>query len=149
MLSELLSNDAVIAGAISFLIAQFLKPFVNFLRVKEWDWVLLVQSGGMPSSHSSMITAVAISIGLWQGFDTGAFAVALAMMMIVTYDAANVRWQSGLHAQRINQLIRGVFSGEPITDQVLKEVIGHTPSQVFIGILLGIVIACIVHFFVG
>ena len=110
MLSELLSNDAVIAGAISFLIAQFLKPFVNFLRVKEWDWVLLVQSGGMPSSHSSMITAVAISIGLWRGFDTGAFAVALAMMMIVTYDAANVRWQSGLHAQRINQLIRGVFS---------------------------------------
>jgi acid phosphatase family membrane protein YuiD len=71
----------------------------------------------------------------------------MGMVVIVTYDAANVRWQSGLQAQRINQLIRDVFSGQPISDQLLKEVIGHTPLQVIAGILLGIVISIIFHMF--
>ena len=67
-------------------------------------------------------------------------------MVIVTYDSANVRWQSGLHAQKINQLLRDVFSGQPINDQLLKEVIGHTPRQVYIGVILGILVALAVDF---
>lgn len=145
--SELLQNEALIAGTISLLIAQLLKPIIQFLKTREWDWFQLIQSGGMPSSHSSLVTSLALSTGLWKGFNSASFSLAMGMVVIVTYDAANVRWQSGLQAQRINQLIRDVFSGQPITDQLLKEVIGHTPLQVIAGILLGIVVSIVFHLF--
>lgn len=144
---ELLQNEALIAGTISLLIAQLLKPIIQFLKTREWDWFQLIQSGGMPSSHSSLVTSLALSAGLWKGFNSASFSLAMGMAVIVTYDAANVRWQSGLQAQRINQLVRDVFSGQPITDQLLKEVIGHTPLQVIGGILLGIVVSIIFHLF--
>ncbi|NMA12595.1 MAG: divergent PAP2 family protein [Chloroflexi bacterium] len=144
---ELLQNEALIAGTISLLIAQLLKPIIHFFKEREWDWFQLIQSGGMPSSHSSLVTSLALSTGLWKGFNSASFSLAMGMVVIVTYDAANVRWQSGLQAQRINQLIRDVFSGQPISDQLLKEVIGHTPLQVIAGILLGIVISIIFHMF--
>lgn len=144
---ELLQNEALIAGTISLLAAQLLKPIIQFLKTREWDWFQLIQSGGMPSSHSSLVTSLALSTGLWKGFNSASFSLAMGMVVIVTYDAANVRWQSGLQAQRINQLIRDVFSGQPITDQLLKEVIGHTPLQVIAGILLGIVVSIVFHLF--
>ncbi|HQP46081.1 MAG TPA: divergent PAP2 family protein [Flexilinea sp.] len=140
-LTEFFGNPAVVSGLAAMMLAQLLKLLLNYALNKKWDWVLLIESGGMPSSHSAMVTAIAVSIGLWEGFDTAAFAAAFGLMVIVTYDSANVRWQSGLHAQKINQLLRDVFSGQPINDQLLKEVIGHTPRQVYIGVILGILVA--------
>ena len=140
---ELLQNQSLIAGMISLLVAQLLKPIIHFIKERQWDWFLLIQSGGMPSSHSSLVTSLALTTGLWKGFNSASFSLALGMVVIVTYDAANVRWQSGLHAQKINQLIRDVFSGQPINDQLLKEVIGHTPLQVIGGILLGIMVSLV------
>ena len=144
MLLELLQNPALIAGFFGMLTAQLLKPFVHYFMEHEWDWFLLIDSGGMPSSHSSMSTATAIVIGLTEGFNTSIFAVALIITIIVTYDAANVRWQSGLHAQRINQLIRDVFNRQQINEELLKEVIGHTPRQVYAGVCWGIMVGFIV-----
>ena len=145
-LTEFFGNPAVVSGLAAMMLAQLLKLLLNYALNKKWDWVLLIKSGGMPSSHSAMVTAIAVSIGLWEGFDTAAFAAAFGLMVIVTYDSANVRWQSGLHAQKINQLLRDVFSGQPINDQLLKEVIGHTPRQVYIGVILGILVALAVDF---
>ena len=145
-LTEFFGNPAVVSGLAAMMLAQLLKLLLNYALNKKWDWVLLIESGGMPSSHSAMVTAIAVSIGLWKGFDTAAFAAAFGLMVIVTYDSANVRWQSGLHAQKINQLLRDVFSGQPINDQLLKEVIGHTPRQVYIGVILGILVALAVDF---
>jgi acid phosphatase family membrane protein YuiD len=144
MLLELLHNTALIAGFFAMLTAQLLKPFFHYLMNHKWDWFLLLDSGGMPSSHSSMSTATAVAIGLTEGFNTSTFAVALVITIIVTYDAANVRWQSGLHAQRINQLIRDVFNRQQINEELLKEVIGHTPRQVYAGVFWGIIVAFIV-----
>lgn len=146
MLFDFFQNPAVRAGLTAMLLAQILKPIVNSLLGNKTDWRMMFQSGGMPSSHSSMTTAIAVSIGLWQGFGSPTFAVAFGMLLIVTYDAANVRWQSGLHAQKINQLIRDVFSGQPMSDVLLKEVIGHTPNQVFVGVALGIICALGLYF---
>lgn len=146
MLIDFFENPAVEAGLVAMLLAQLLKPIVNSFLGNKWDWLTVFQSGGMPSSHSSMVTAIAVSIGLWQEFGSPTFAVAFGMLLIVTYDAANVRWQSGLHAQKINQLIRDVFSGQPINDELLKEVIGHTPSQVYVGVGLGIICALALYF---
>ncbi len=144
MFLELFQNPALIAGFFAMFTAQLLKPFANYFMEHEWDWFLLIDSGGMPSSHSAMSTATAVAIGFTDGFNTSVFAVALVISIIVTYDAANVRWQSGLHAQRINQLIRDVFNRQQINEELLKEVIGHTPRQVYAGVLWGIIVALIV-----
>ncbi len=87
------------------------------------------------------MTATTLAIGLYYGFDHPAFALGLAITMIVTYDAAGVRQQAGMHAQRINVLFEELLQGHPISDKDLREVLGHTPLEVTGGILLGLVIA--------
>lgn len=144
MIYDIVHNPVVIAGFIAMLSAQLMKPFAHYFIAREWDWFLVISNGGMPSSHSALTTAVTMAVGMVSGYDTPAFGVALAITSVVTYDAANVRWQSGLHARRINQLIRDVFSGREITEDFLKEVIGHTPREVYGGVLWGIIVAIVV-----
>ena len=142
--TDFFSNPAIISAMLSWFLAQFLKPVVNFFFEKRIDWLLVFQSGGMPSSHSALVTSVACTIGFWQGFNSPAFGAAFALVVIVTYDASHVRWQAGLQAQKINQLLRDFFSGQQIDDELLKEVLGHTPRQVIVGVLLGIAVSVIV-----
>ncbi len=145
MWNDLITNRALIAGLAAMCLAQLMKPFCYFWVEHQWDWLQIFSSGGMPSSHSALITATTTVIGFQSGFNSTVFALGLVVMIIVTYDAANVRWQSGLHAQKINQLIRDVFRGEPISEETLKEVIGHTPRQVYAGIVLGIIVGIVLE----
>jgi acid phosphatase family membrane protein YuiD len=80
---------------------------------------------------------------LYEGFDSPVFALAFAVSMVILYDAAGVRRQAGIHAQRINALIEEFFSGHPISQERLKEVLGHTPREVLAGMGLGIAIAVV------
>jgi acid phosphatase family membrane protein YuiD len=89
------------------------------------------------------MVAATLSTGLYYGFDTPVFGLAVAITMIVTYDAAGVRRQAGVQAEKINQLFTELFAGEPLSGETLKEVIGHTPRQVFAGIILGLLIGWI------
>jgi acid phosphatase family membrane protein YuiD len=130
----------LIAGVMSWWIAQTMKLPIHYMVTRHWNWALWFSPGGMPSSHSALVTGMAFSIGLFAGFDTPAFAAALALMMVVVYDAAGVRRQAGMHAQRLNLLINEFFSGQPVSEERLKEVLGHTPRQVLAGILLGIIV---------
>ena len=82
-----------------------------------------------------------LATGLYDGFDSPIFALAFAVSMVIVYDAAGVRRQAGFHAQKINLLINEIFTGQPISEQTLKEVIGHSPRQVFVGVLLGFSVA--------
>lgn len=141
ILAQLFSNRILLSGLTAWFLAQFLKPFIEYPihgRLKPGLWFA---SGGMPSSHSSLVTATCLSAGLYEGFDSAAFAVAFAIAMIVIYDAAGVRLQAGLQAKKINELVDELLSGHPISQETLKEVIGHTPRQVLAGILLGIAVA--------
>lgn len=128
------------AGLTAWWLAQVLKVPIEFLIHKRWNWAAMFSAGGMPSSHSSLMTATTFAIGLFSGFDTPTFALAFAISMVVLYDAAGVRRQAGIHAQRLNILINELFSGRPISDDQLKEVLGHTPRQVVAGVLLGLLI---------
>lgn len=139
-------NHALVAGILAMIIAQGIKPLTHYVFKHEWDLVQIFSSGGMPSSHSAFVTATTMVVGFRTGFASPIFAVAMTFAIIVTYDAANVRWQSGLHAQRINQLMRKLFAGEPLSEGVLKEVIGHTPRQVYAGVLLGLAIGGAVEY---
>jgi len=138
---QLITNRIMIASLIAWLLAQFLKVPIQYLFHRTFDWSLWFNTGGMPSSHSALVTAVMLATGLYAGFNTPIFAVALALMMVVVYDAAGVRRQAGMHAERINMIINELFSGQPISEENLKEVLGHTPVEVIGGVFLGLVVS--------
>jgi acid phosphatase family membrane protein YuiD len=143
MMRELVQNQVLIAALLGWFIAQTLKLPIHYFRYKRWSWALWFSAGGMPSSHSSLITATTLACGLYEGFDSPVFALAFAVSMVILYDAAGVRRQAGIHAQRINALIEEFFSGHPISQERLKEVLGHTPREVLAGMGLGIAIAVV------
>jgi len=140
----LLHNPPLLAALIAWTLAQTIKPFLERIDTGKWNWGLFFSSGGMPSSHSALIIAPTLSIGLHYGFDNPLFALGVAISMIVVYDAAGVRRQAGIHAQKINMLINEFFAGHQISEQQLKEVLGHTPREVIVGVALGLLTAVVV-----
>ncbi len=144
MIEDLLHNGMLISALAGWFLAQGVKPFVHYARTRRWNWGLWFSSGGMPSSHSALMSATTLSIGLFMGFDSGVFALAMAITMIVIYDAAGVRRQAGMHAERINRMINELFTGQPLNEKQLKEVLGHTPRQVIAGVIFGLAIAVVV-----
>lgn len=134
-------NKALMAGLIAWLLAQIIKLPLDYLYTRKWNWALLLTTGGMPSSHSSLLTATTLGIGLYHGFDNPVFAIAVAITMVVVYDAAGVRRQAGIHAQRINVLFNELLHGHMLNEKDLREVLGHTPLEVIGGILLGFIVA--------
>ena len=140
-LGTIFENKALIAGLIAWMTAQVIKLPLNYILTRKWNWALLLTTGGMPSSHSSLMTATVFAIGLYYRFDNPLFALGVAITMIVTYDAAGVRRQAGIHAQRINLLFDELLKGHPINEKDLREVLGHTPLEVMGGILLGLIVA--------
>lgn len=140
-LEGLLTNHSLLTGLAAWLLAQILKPPMEYLRRGKWNWGYLLSAGGMPSSHSALMVGATMGIGLHDGFNTAVFALAVAMTMIVIYDAAGVRRQAGIHAQKINVLINELLTGHPISEKQLLEVLGHTPFEVTGGVLLGIIVS--------
>ena len=144
MMSDLVHNRVVVAAFLAWMIGQFLKFPLEYLLNKRWNWGIMFSSGGLPSSHSSLVTAVALTIGIQEGFDSAIFALAVSIGMIVIYDAAGVRRQAGIHAERINAIMKSFFeSGQLGEDELddLKEMLGHTPLEVVSGVLLGVLIS--------
>jgi uncharacterized protein len=146
-LSGLFLNRVLVAGLIAWGLGQGIKVPLEYARTRRFNWALLVSAGGMPSSHSALVVSTALACGLFYGFDTPVFALAVAMAMVVTYDATNIRRQAGMHAQKINLLINELFNGQPISEAQLKEVLGHTPLEVAGGVVLGTACAILTWFF--
>lgn len=134
-------NRALIAGISAWALAQIIKVPLYYLRTRKWNWALLFTTGGMPSSHSALMTSTTLAIGLYYGLDDPIFALGVVLTMIVTYDAAGVRQQAGIHAQRINVIFGELLHGHPVSERDLREVLGHTPLEVIGGILLGLAVA--------
>ena len=145
MLCSLIHNNVLIAAILSWTIGQFLKAPLDYVLNKRWNWGIILSPGGMPSSHSALVTSVTLAIGLQDGFSSPLFALAFAIGMIVIYDAAGVRRQAGIHAERINDMMESFFKGSGIPEKELKEVLGHTPVEVITGVILGIVISVVLY----
>lgn len=125
----------------SWLIAQFLKVMIGLIRNRRFDFRYFVSSGGMPSSHSAVMCTCASSVGVIAGWSSIAFAIAAVTAIVVMYDAANVRKAAGEQAKILNYIIEHWSEMQPeFLGKKLKELLGHTPFQVFMGALLGIVI---------
>jgi len=146
--SALFTSPVAIASFTAWFLAQLLKVPMKYLRTKEWDWALLASAGGMPSSHSALMTAVTVSIGHYHGFDSPVFVLALAIAGVVIYDATGVRRQAGLQAKRLNLLINDLIKlktwphGEELKD--LREMIGHTWGEALGGVLFGLAVSIVV-----
>jgi len=136
----LLYNPVLLSALTAWLIAQLLKVLIELIIKRRMNWALLFQAGGMPSSHSAMVSATALSTGLVFGFDTAVFAVAAVLAMIVVYDATGVRREAGRQAVLINSIIEELSKGKIPPQSKLKEVLGHTPGEAFLGTLLGLLI---------
>lgn len=144
MINELLRNHVLFAALIAWAIAQVIKVPIEYLETHKWDWALLLQPGGMPSSHSALVVGLAHSIGLTAGFDSIYFAISFIICMVVIYDATGIRRQAGLHAELINAMIEDLATGHRLKGEQLKEVLGHSPREVLGGIILGLVVAQLV-----
>jgi len=140
-LPPLFQNYALLSGLIAWTIAQTVKVPLEYFQTRRWNWSLLLRAGGMPSSHSALVTGVAHGIGLFTGFDSAAFAIAATLAIVVVYDATGIRRQAGMHAAVINTMIEELASGHPLKGEQLREVLGHTPLESLGGVLLGLVVA--------
>ena len=137
-------NPILTAAAVAWLISQVSKAIIHFIIHKRLVWERLFGDGGMPSSHSATVTSVATAAGLLCGFDSPTFAVAAILALIVMHDAMGVRQETGKQAKVINsmlELFESMGRGDLTPEETLKEFVGHTRRQVFVGALFGIVVA--------
>ncbi len=146
-LLELLDNAPLAWGLIACGLAQLSKLFVELINHRDWRPAVLLETGGMPSSHSALVTGTASGVGWQLGFDNPGFAIAATVAFVVMYDASGIRRASGLIAERVNELPKGTWTTPP--KEVLKESLGHTRLEVFVGGLIGPAIALPGIVFVG
>lgn len=147
---DIFTNPYLITTLSSWFIAQVLKVIIHSIINKKFDISRLYGDGGMPSGHSATVSSLAMITGLTVGFDTFEFAIAFVLALIVCHDATGVRRETGKQALLLNEIIKSfeVFSTKKLPEVMLKEFVGHTPVQVFAGILVGIANAMILQFLV-
>lgn len=152
VLMAILHNKVLVIGACTWMVAQVVKTIIYVIVNKELRWERLVGDGGMPSCHSATVTAVAITTGIMYGFDSPLFAIAAILAIIVMHDAMGVRLETGKQAKFLNIVIDAFVEYRPENETLaewqekkFKEFVGHTPTQVVAGALLGLIIALVVN----
>ena len=144
-LLQLLSNRILIGSLSAWAVAQVLKTILYAAINKEFDIKRLFGDGGMPSGHSATVTSMAVSCGMVYGFDSGLFAIAAIVAIVVMHDASGVRLETGKQAKIINELVKHLKDGVAPNEEELKEFVGHTPLQVLCGAILGLLVAVVVN----
>lgn len=131
-------------GAGGWIVASLIKMIIAWIKTREFDFVYLVSTGGMPSSHSAAVTALAFGVGYTEGFGTPLATVACGYAVITMFDAATVRRAAGEHAKVLNMMLHDLkeFKFKPV--KRFKELLGHTRTQVLWGFVTGIIWATIV-----
>lgn len=132
------------AAFAAWLVAQTIKLASNLIRTGRVDFTYLVSTGGMPSAHSALFTALAVSIGIHDGFDSNLFVLALGVAFVVMFDASTVRRAAGQQARILNEIVDGISKTHRISHGKLRELLGHTRLEVFVGFLVGVATAIVV-----
>lgn len=141
---QLFSNYILQCAILGWFCAQAIKFIICLIAHKKIDFTLFFASGGMPSSHSASVCALAASVAKCEGASSPLFAVAAVFAFIVMYDASGVRRASGEHARVLNLLVQNIANMDEVgLDKNLKELIGHTPLEVIAGACLGVFIVVI------
>ena len=140
-----LTNPTFLSGLAGWTMAQLTKMLAFFGRTRRLNFAFLVSTGGMPSAHSAMCAALATSVALREGTGTPLFAVTLAFALVVMFDAQSVRRAAGLQAKLLNEMLDRVFKEHRLGQGKLVELLGHTRVEVFVGLVMGILVALLVH----
>lgn len=142
--SEFPLNIAFWCGFCSWCLAQSLKMLLSFRRTRRIDMRYFVSTGGMPSAHSALVSGLATSIGMLDGFASPVFALAMAFAVITMFDASTVRYAAGQQARIINEIVAEFSKDRHIRHARLKELLGHTRTEVIAGMFTGIVISAVI-----
>lgn len=142
---DIITNEILMSAALSWGLAQVIKTIIHLILTKKFVAERLIGSGGMPSCHSATVCALTTSIVINEGISSPFFAMSAILAIIVMYDARGVRRETGLQATVLNEIVDIIEKlGADVTyDEKLKEFIGHTPLQVLVGAILGIIVALI------
>ena len=145
MENELVINKPLVAWFIACCTAQSIKIARGVLRNHRFDFRWLLGTGGMPSTHAAGVAALSMSIGMQLGFNSSLFAVSFVFTIITLFDAQGVRWWSGRQAQVLNKMLEDIYFKRRIQEGRIKELLGHTPLEVFGGVGVGLAAAFIVR----
>jgi len=137
-------NAILVSAVTAWAIAQLLKVAVSVILLRKLNFQLIFSSGGFPSSHSATVSALTLGIGKYSGWDSPVFAVSAVFSMIVLYDAAGVRRAAGKQAEVLNRLVERLHPSLNFDQDRLKELIGHTPLEVFGGVIVGIIVGLLI-----
>ncbi|MGX8795503.1 divergent PAP2 family protein [Fusibacter sp. JL298sf-3] len=143
-IQSFMSNKVVLSAITAWFVAQLIKVLLTLVIEKEWRFERFHGSGGMPSSHTATVVAASTAIGLIDGFDTTLYGFSLMMAFVVMYDASGVRRSVGKQAKLLNGIILELYKHKTLGEEKLKELIGHKPTEVAAGALLGIIISNII-----
>ncbi len=138
---QFLNNDIFWATGSAWIVAQTIKMVLGIIRERRFNFRWFVGTGGMPSSHAAGVSSLATSVGIAYGFDSSIFAITLVFAFIVLFDAAGVRRATGMQAEILNKMLDDIYWRKKMDNERLKELIGHTPIEVFAGIVLGILVS--------
>lgn len=140
--------EALSAGVLAAFFAQVIKFFIFTIKSRKINFKIFTTTGGMPSSHSAGVMGLATSVGLIEGFDSIAFAIAIGFALITMYDAAGVRRAAGKTAACLNRMMDDFYKHDvQAIGGKLKELLGHTPFEVIMGALFGIAFAYFFHYY--
>lgn len=144
-LIQLFQNQVLLCTLVAWIIAQTLKVFLSVRQQRRFDAKWFLGTGGMPSAHSAGVVALATGVGLENGFQTAGFAVAAMFALVTMFDAQGVRRAAGRQAVVLNKMIDEVYLSGQVSEERLKELIGHTPFEVFVGAAVGCLVALGMH----
>ncbi|MBN2120601.1 MAG: divergent PAP2 family protein [Candidatus Omnitrophica bacterium] len=141
MWGQIFSNRVLWATLLSWFVAQAIKIILNVVRYRKFYFSWLITTGGMPSSHAASVSTLAASIGLHEGFSSSIFALSAIVALIAMFDAQTWRRSIGTQAKILNNIMDDVYAGRKVEEEKLRELIGHTPVEVLVGCILGILVA--------
>lgn len=142
-MGDLLANRVLVVSVMAWALAQVLKVLIYVTHERKVNLRYLASSGGMPSSHSALVTALATAVAVTAGPRSPLFAMAAVFAAVVMYDAAGVRQSVSIQARILNRMLDEIFVEHAFNEKRLRELIGHTPVEVFVGAVLGFVVAVV------
>lgn len=140
-MADIFRNDVLIVSFLAWTLAQLSKLLIILLRERRLDLSYLARAGGMPSSHSAVVVALATRVGIDSGVSSDAFALAIVFAGVVLYDAAGIRRAVSIQARILNRMLEEVIEYQRFNEKRLLELLGHTPFEVFVGAQLGLLVA--------
>ena len=143
LIQDILSNYPLVVASIAWFLAQTIKICIYYFKDRDLNLMHFFEAGGMPSAHSATVSALALSCGLHFGFGSPFFATAFVLALIVMYDATGVRHAAGQQALVLNRIMDDIYNGGVPGEKKLREMMGHTPSEVYAGATIGVLTSLI------